>query len=139
MIVLIVTKTTKFTLRVINLWAANRSAGGWPPEGRIVMTPQRPDELLSIQRLPNHGIHQHHLTVLADFDLLFSFWFDLFVVCPSLKAKTNFDFGLWGSGSIGAGHRRTAWGVQGGERQPQGHFRDGPPVQHTRVWHGRPK
>jgi hypothetical protein len=29
----------KYTLRVANLPAVDRLAGGWPPEGRIVMTP----------------------------------------------------------------------------------------------------
>jgi hypothetical protein len=30
---------TKYALRVANPRAADRPAGGWPPEGRIVMTP----------------------------------------------------------------------------------------------------
>ena len=32
-------KTTKYALRVANPRAADRLAGGWPPERRIVMTP----------------------------------------------------------------------------------------------------
>jgi hypothetical protein len=29
----------QYALRVANPWGANRPAGGWPPEERIVMTP----------------------------------------------------------------------------------------------------
>jgi hypothetical protein len=36
---LIVTKNTKYAMRVASPQAADRSAGGWPPEGRIIMTP----------------------------------------------------------------------------------------------------
>jgi hypothetical protein len=51
-----------------------------------------------------------------------------------------------------SGHRRAAWGIQGGRIQLQaarpagrsplkrllGRFRGGPPVDHRRVWHGEP-
>jgi hypothetical protein len=35
----IVTQTTKYALRAADPRAADRPAGGWPPGGRIVMTP----------------------------------------------------------------------------------------------------
>jgi hypothetical protein len=34
---LIVTKNTKYALRGANPQSGDRLAGGWPPEGRIVM------------------------------------------------------------------------------------------------------
>jgi hypothetical protein len=34
-----VTKNTNYALRAARPWAADRPAGGWPPAGRIVMTP----------------------------------------------------------------------------------------------------
>jgi hypothetical protein len=37
-----ITETTKYALRAANPRAADRPAGGWPSEGRILMTPQRP-------------------------------------------------------------------------------------------------
>jgi hypothetical protein len=49
----IVIKNTKYGLRVAQAQAADRPAGGWPPEGRIIMTLSG---LLSIQRLLIHGI-----------------------------------------------------------------------------------
>jgi hypothetical protein len=36
---LIVTENTKYALRVANPRAADRPAGVWPPEERIIMTP----------------------------------------------------------------------------------------------------
>jgi hypothetical protein len=37
-----ITETTNYAFRVANPRAANRPAGGWLPEGRIVMTPYLP-------------------------------------------------------------------------------------------------
>jgi hypothetical protein len=39
-----VTETTKYAQRAANLRAADRPAEGWPPKGRIVMTPQLPPD-----------------------------------------------------------------------------------------------
>jgi hypothetical protein len=33
-----VIKNTKYALRIADPWAADRLAGGWPSEGRIIMT-----------------------------------------------------------------------------------------------------
>jgi hypothetical protein len=41
-------KNTQHALRVANPRAADRPAGGWPPEGRIIMTPITASETLSI-------------------------------------------------------------------------------------------
>jgi hypothetical protein len=43
-----ITENTKYALRVANPRAADRAAGGSPPEGRIVMTPLRPSNYCPI-------------------------------------------------------------------------------------------
>jgi hypothetical protein len=39
-----VTRNTIYALRLANTRAADRPAGGWPPEGLIIMTPYRPPD-----------------------------------------------------------------------------------------------
>jgi acetylornithine deacetylase/succinyl-diaminopimelate desuccinylase-like protein len=45
----------KYALRVVDPRPADRPAGGWPPSGRIIMSPQRPPNYYPFSVFPNHG------------------------------------------------------------------------------------